>query len=94
MSLTPKQLSFLRSRTHALDTTVSLGKQGAGETFLGLLGEALARRELVKVRLPRHLEVDLKEVAQNAKAELVQNVGRTAVFFRAGEKTKYPLPKG
>lgn len=92
--LSQKQRSFLRSRGHVLDARVALGKQGASEGFLRQLSAALEADELVKVRLPRRLELDLEQVGASVGAALVSNVGRTAVFYRPASEPTLRLPPG
>ena len=92
--LTPKQLSFLRSRAHPLAPRVSLGKNGPDEAFHTLLERALADHELVKVRLGRRVAPDLEAVAAARSAAVVGRVGRSAIFYRPGTPPRLPLPAG
>lgn len=93
VALTPAQLSFLRSRGHSLEDSVQLGKAGVTEAFLGVLERELKRAELVKVRVGRHVEVDLAQVAEQVKGKLVHKVGRMAVFYRPFAPPVLKLPK-
>jgi len=91
-ALTPAQLSFLRSRAHPLEPTVQLGKAGVSEGFLRVLEDALKRNELIKLRLGRRVEVDLKEVAAKVKSHLVHKVGRIVVLYRPFAEPQIVLP--
>lgn len=93
MQLTPAQSVFLRGRAHSLEAQVHLGKQGVSDGFLKRLEEALARNELVKIRIGRKLEVDLKEVAVKVRAVLVQQVGHTATLYRPSRPPRIVLPR-
>ncbi len=81
-SLTTKEISALRSRAHPLEPKLSLGKQGASEGFRRQLDQLLTAEELVKLRLGRHVDVDLRDLAAALGAVLVHKVGRTAVLYR------------
>lgn len=90
--LSPAQRSFLRSRAHTLPPRVNLGKKGADEAFHRLLEGALEADELVKVRLGRHVEVDLDAVAVARSARVVGKVGRNAIFYRPQDPPRLKLP--
>jgi RNA-binding protein len=90
--LTPKQRSFLKSRAHDLEPLLQLGKAGVTEGFLRELETALAREELVKIRIGKFVDANLEEVASKAKAELVAEVGRTAILYRPGDEPGIVLP--
>lgn len=92
MTLTPVQLSFLRSRAHPLEAKVQLGKAGATVAFLKVLDQALKREELIKIRLGRRVEIDLHEVAKQVKSTLVHKVGRIAVIYRPFAEPQLVLP--
>ena len=90
--LTAKQRAFLKSKAHAMEPLLQLGKAGATDGFLHELEVALSREELVKIRIGKFVEADLAELAKTAKAELVGEVGRTAILYRAAEEPKLSLP--
>ena len=50
MELKSYQRAFLRSHAQALDPVVSVGKDGASESVIKALDDALTAHELVKVR--------------------------------------------
>jgi len=94
MNLTPKQISFLRSKAHPLEPLFQLGKQGVSEGFQRQVEEALREHELIKLRVGRHVEVDLRALAADFRACLVQNVGRTFVLYRPSDEPSLRLPEG
>lgn len=91
-ALNPKQLAWLRSRAHELGPLLTLGKQGASDAFKKELDAALARQELVKVRLVKSTEVEPAALAAELGAALVQEIGRMAVFYRQAEEPILRLP--
>ncbi len=84
MSL-PK-LSELKSRAQLLKPVIKLGKAGATKEFLAELGKLLELHGLVKLRFEGFKDERKtlsKELAQKTGATLVQQVGHTAVYYRA-----------
>ena len=51
MNLTGKQKRFLRSKAHHLNPIFQIGKGGVNDAMLVQIGEALEKRELIKVSL-------------------------------------------
>jgi len=93
LELTTKQVAFLRSKAHALGPLLHVGKEGVGEGLRRELDQALARQELVKVRLGRYVAADLAGLADALGAALVQRVGRMAVFYRPADEPILELPR-
>ncbi len=91
--LSTKQVSFLRSRAHALEPQVKLGKQGDSEGLRKELDRALAQHELVKVRMGKFVELDVQAIAGELGAALVQKLGHTAVLYRPAPEPKLDLPE-
>ena len=58
--------------------------------------EALAARELIKVKILETCTTSKEEIAdelsQNTGAEIVQILGRTIILYRESEKELYQLP--
>jgi RNA-binding protein len=97
MALTGQQKRYLRGLAHHRDAIVQVGHQGVTDALLVALDQALEDHELVKVRLAQAVE-DRDEAAealtQGAKAQLVQQMGRTVVLYRRRPKNpKIELPK-
>ncbi len=97
MPLTTKQKSYLRSLAHHREVIVTVGNAGLTDPVLSELEIALARHELLKVRLPaihRTERASLAEkIATALHAELVQEIGRVGVFYRRAEKSKITFPE-
>lgn len=73
-----------------IDPIIQIGKAGYAESLIRQLDEALEARELVKVRVLQNSAVEPRmiasELAEAARAELVQIIGRNLLFFRRSEK--------
>lgn len=90
--LTGKQKKHLRSLAHHLDPIFQVGKGGVNENLILQIGEALEARELLKVSVLQNCEQDKDEVAQElaegAKADLVQLIGKTIVLYKESVESK------
>jgi RNA-binding protein len=87
--LTGKQKSHLRGLGQRLEPLLTIGKAGLTEAVAGAVGELLARRELVKLRLPAgpgpQRRAMAEELAAAVAAQCVGVVGRTALLYRPNE---------
>ena len=76
----------LRALAHSLRPVVMLGQDGLTEAVTEELGEALARHELVKVKLAAEGEAErdaqAEALAEASDALLVQRIGNVAVLYR------------
>ena len=86
MDLTSKQRAQLRGMANALAPIVHIGKDGIGENLIKQTDDALEARELIKCRVlensmltPREAA---EELAQAARAEVVQVIGTKFVLYR------------
>ena len=80
------KLSELKSRAQLLKPAVKLGKAGASPELLTELGKLLDLHGLVKMRFEDFKDQRKtlsRELATATGSTLVQQVGHTAVFFRA-----------
>lgn len=96
MALNAKQKSYLKALAHHRQVIVTVGGSGLTEPVLREIDQALARHELLKLRLPaihRDQRADLlDEICESLEADLVQNIGRVGVIYRRGEKPKITIP--
>ena len=97
--LTGKQRSYLKSLATAIDAVVYIGKNELTDTCIKEMDDHLKAHELVKVKIQDNVDLDPKEVANEAatklKAEFVQAIGRKFVLYRESkENKKIVLPKG
>jgi RNA-binding protein len=83
--LTSRQRSALRALAHGLDPVVLLGKAGVTDAVIREVDDALAARELIKVRLAGdrdEREAEAESIAARSGAEVAGRIGRMAIFFR------------
>lgn len=80
------KLSELKSRAQLLKPLIKLGKAGATPEFLAELEKLLDLHGLVKLRFEGFKDERKslsKTLAEKTGATLVQQVGHTAVYYRA-----------
>lgn len=93
MPLTGRQKRFLRGLGHHLDPVVLLGKDGLSEGVIAKVNAELGAHELVKVRLGEDTEL-AGELAKETRSELVQQLGKTGLYYRRRPKDpEIVLPK-
>jgi RNA-binding protein len=98
MSLKPNQKRYLRGLAHALKPVILIGNKGVTDALLAEFSIALDHHELIKVRLAgddrKERAGQIDELASAAGAEVVQNIGKVACFYRRNaEAPKIALPK-
>ncbi|MDH6365229.1 RNA-binding protein [Enterococcus sp. PF1-24] len=93
MELRGKQKRFLRSQAHHLQPIFQIGKGGLNEAMLLQIGEALEKRELIKVSLLQNTDEIADEAAEVIAAAIrchvVQVIGRVIVLYKPSSKEKY-----
>ncbi|MGB3161375.1 ribosome assembly RNA-binding protein YhbY [Carnobacterium sp.] len=93
MDLTGKQKRFLRSKAHHLNPIFQIGKNGLNKEVIIQIGEALEKRELLKISLLQNTDETAQEVANKIEADLgcevVQIIGRVIVLFQPSTQEKY-----
>lgn len=95
--LTSKQRSFLRGLANPLEPIFQVGKGGISDSMTVAIADALAARELIKVRVLRSLDEDARSIADTLAAQtgadVVQVIGRNVVLYRRNaEEPKIELP--
>ena len=97
MSLTGKQLKYLRSQAQSRKPVVTVGAAGISGAVLAEIEIALAHHELLKIKLPagdRAAHEDMmRTICAKMAAEPVQAIGRVAVVYRRGEQPQITLPQ-
>ncbi|WP_026569880.1 MULTISPECIES: ribosome assembly RNA-binding protein YhbY [Sediminibacillus] len=90
--LTGKQKRYLRSQAHHLNPIFQVGKTGVNENMITQVGEALEKRELIKVSILQNCMEDkgevAEELAEGANAEIVQIIGNIIVLYKESEENK------
>ncbi|MEW6161040.1 MAG: YhbY family RNA-binding protein [Verrucomicrobiota bacterium] len=95
--MTSAQRKKLKSVAQRLEATVRIGKQGLSPSLLESVDQALAARELVKVKFTEFKEEKkalAPLLAEKTSSELVTLVGNVAVLFRQNpdpEKRAIPV---
>ena len=95
--LTGKQKRFLRAMGSELDPVVQIGKAGVVDSVVESAKEAIAARELIKVRVlqncPEEPKDAIAQLSKAVRAELVQVIGRNGLLYQKNhEKPKIELP--
>ena len=96
--LTGKQKRYLRSMATTMEAIVQVGKNGVNDSVVFSLNEALAARELVKVKVLKKCMDEVAEVAEAlalaSGAEVAQVIGRHVLLYRPHpQKPVIVLPK-
>jgi RNA-binding protein len=84
----------LRAIAHKLKPIVTVAQKGVSETVHKEIDQALARHELIKVKIvvgDRDLRKEVAaEICDQTRSELVQSIGNIVVLYRAARQ---PDPK-
>ncbi len=96
MSLTSRQIKFLRGLTHKLQPVVTVGDKGLSENVMAEIETALDFHELIKIKLRTDREKRRKMselIIERCRAEKVHSIGQVACFYRKNpEKQVVKLP--
>lgn len=88
--LTSKQRAYLRGIAATYETIFQIGKGGVTEVLCSEIGEALRKRELIKLRVLDNSGYTAREaadeIAEATGAEVVQVIGTKFVLFRRNPK--------
>ena len=85
MNLTNAQIAKLKGIAQRMDATLKVGKAGLSESFLQSVREALAHRELIKVKFDEFKDQKKRlapELAEKTESRLVTLIGNVAVLYR------------
>lgn len=86
VTLSSKRRAELRAEAHHLQPLVHVGHQGITDAVMQTVDDALRTRELVKLQMGRHAEIDVRktahELAAKLQADVVQVIGRTTTLYR------------
>ncbi len=92
-----KQRSFLRGLANTYDPIIQIGKGNVTPSVETAVSEALDARELIKIRVLRNTDSDIKTLAEDlakaVRADVIQVIGRNFVLYRQNtEKPGIELP--
>ena len=86
IALTAKDRVRLKARAHALEPNVSVGNAGLTNAVIAEVERALAKHELIKVRVQiddRELRKQIgEEIGAATDAAVVHRVGKIVILFR------------
>ena len=91
--LTGKQKQYLKSTAVDFSAVVQIGKEGITDSVT----EALAARELIKVKINQNSAENIRKAAkllsEESGCEIVQIIGRNCILFKQKDKkSHYDLP--
>jgi RNA-binding protein len=97
MNLSTKQKQYLKGLAHHLKPVVLMGSHGLTEAVLAEIEIALARHELIKIKVAAE-DRETKQLIVNAivretQANQVQVIGKILVLYRPSEQRKIILPR-
>ena len=96
MSLTIKQIKYLRSRAHTLKPVVIIGNAGLSDAVLNEIESSIEHHELIKVKINAATREDrqsmIDRICRSVHAEMVNNIGHIATFYRAAVTPSIKLP--
>ena len=98
MSLSKKQIKFLRAKCHDLKAVIMLGQKGLTDEVLNEIDIALTHHELVKIKLSvddREVRKQMiSEICEKSQSEEVQSIGKTLSVYRVNpDRMIIELPK-
>lgn len=89
MTLTNRQIRYLRGLTHHLRPVVIIGEKGLTDNVLVEIETALEHHELIKIKLRTDRKTRLglvDRICEKSSAEKIQAIGQVACFFRRNPK--------
>ena len=95
VTLTSRERAHLKSRAHAMEPVVNVGKTGVTDAVIAEVERALTAHELIKVRAASQdregrAEV-LKTILARTDATAVQTVGKVMVLWRPKPEETAPV---
>ena len=85
MELTNAQIAKLKGIAQRMDATLKVGRAGLSDGFLQSVRDALAHRELIKVKFDEFKDQKktlAPELAEKTESRLVTLIGNVAVLYR------------
>ncbi len=98
MELTTKQRSYLKGLASTQDAIFQIGKSSLTPALTEAIGDALEKRELVKISVLKNCADDPRElaeiVAERTRSAVVTVIGKKIVLYRPSKKDPgIALPK-
>ena len=98
MKLNNRQTRHLKALAHSLKPVVTVGQRGLTDNVHEEIQLALARHELIKVKIPagprEGKDAICDEIASASKSTRIALTGRTLILFKqkSPDKTRITLP--
>ncbi len=89
--LNNKQIKYLKSLAHSLKAIYQIGKDGITDNMINDILNYLKKHEIVKVKFLQNCEISSLEAIEkfnDAKIEVVQNIGGILVLYKRNDKLK------
>ena len=96
MTITNKQIKFLREKCHHIKPIVTVGGAGLTDNVMSEVELALSHHELVKMKIngdSAERKNMINKIVVDTTAVLVQTIGHTASFYRQADEPVIQLPK-
>ena len=88
--LTSKQRAELRALANPIETILQVGKGGINENLIQQVADALAARELIKLRVletaPDFARDTAQQLAEATRSDVVQVIGTRFELYKRNEK--------
>lgn len=96
--MTSKQRAFLKGLAMTMDPIFNVGKSSVTPELTEAIGEALDKRELIKIGVLKNCLDDPREIAEviaeRTKSEVVQVIGKKIILYKRPKKdAKIELPR-
>lgn len=90
MALTSKERAALRAQANSMETILHVGKSGIIDTLIVQISDALAAREMIKIKILDTAPLTPKEAAeaisQAVDCDVVQVVGSKVILYKEDKK--------
>ncbi len=88
--ITTKQRAYLRKIASTYNSSMQIGKDGLKDNSIVQIEEMLDKNELVKVKILKNCDDNIKELAQKISnlvgCDVVQVIGGIVVFYRKSKR--------
>lgn len=97
MTITSKQRAYLKGLAMNIDPIFNVGKSSISPELTEAIGEALDKRELIKISVLKNCMDDPGEIAaviaDRTHSLVVQVIGKKIVLYKPAKKPKIELPR-
>lgn len=91
--ITTKQRAYLRGLGNALEPVMQIGKEGVTENVLTSINLLLEARELVKIKMLKNCDEDVRdlthEIAKKLEADVVQVIGNIFILYKKSTRKNF-----